>query len=103
MASDSLANRRKEERLDVRLRKDVKQLISSAAELTHQSVSEFVVSVALERSREVIRNSNAFQLSQAEASRFVDALKNSPSPNVKLRGAAERYSEAIDDGTLETA
>ena len=103
MAAEAMLNSRKEERLDVRLRKDAKQLIADAAALTHQSVSEFVVSAALERSREVIERSNAFLLSQQEAFRFLDALANPPSPNDKLRNAAERYRQALEDGTLETA
>jgi len=103
MSAEALLNSRKEERLDVRLRKDAKQLISDAAALTHQSVSEFVVSVALERSREVVERSNAFVLSRQEASRFLDALGNPPRPNAKLRNAAERYRRALEDGTLETA
>jgi len=103
MSAESLLNSRKEERLDVRLRKDAKQLIAEAAALTHQSVSEFVVSVAIERSKEVIERSNAFVLSQKEASRFLDALANPPSPNDKLRDAAERYRRALEEGTLETA
>ena len=103
MSAEALLNRRKEERLDVRLRKDAKQLIADAAALTHQSVSEFVVSVAIERSREVIERSNAFVLSQKEASRFLDALANPPGPNDKLRDAAERYRRALEEGTLETA
>lgn len=103
MAADPLVNSRKEERLDVRLRRDAKQLIASAAALSHQSLSEFVVSVAIERSREVIERANAFQLSQQEASHFLDALTSPPVPNVKLRKAAEQYRNALDDGTLETA
>ena len=103
MATDPLANSRKEERLDVRLRGDAKRLIASAAALTHQSLSEFVVSAALERSREVIERANVFRLSQHEASRFLDALSNPPSPHAKLQEAAEQYQNALDDGTLETA
>ena len=103
MSTEALLNRRKEERLDVRLRKDAKQLISDAAALTHQSVSDFVVSVALERSREVIERSATFTLSRQEASRFLDALAKPPRPNAKLRNAAQRYQRALEDGTLETA
>ena len=85
MAVDPLVNSRKEERLDVRLRRDAKQLIASAAALSHQSLSEFVVSVAIERSREVIERASAFQLNQQQASHFLDALTSPPIPNVKLR------------------
>lgn len=103
MSAEPHPNNRKEERLDVRLRKDAKKLIAEAAALSHQSLSEFVVSAAIERSKEVIEQSNAFVLSQQEASRFLDALANPPSPNAKLRDAAERYRRALDDGKLESS
>ena len=103
MSAEAHSNHRKEERLDVRLRKDAKQLIAEAAALSHQSLSEFVVSVAIERSKEVIEQSNAFQLSQQEATRFLDALTDPPHPNKKLRDASERYRRALEEGTLESS
>lgn len=102
MAAESFLTSRKEERLDVRLRKDSKQLIAEAAALSHQTLSEFVVSVALERSQEVIERANVISLSQQQASQFLDALASPPSPNDKLLKAAEQYQHALDDGTLET-
>jgi uncharacterized protein (DUF1778 family) len=102
MAAEPFVTSRKEERLDVRLRKDAKQLIADAAALSHQTLSEFVVSVALERSHEVIERANVISLSQQQASQFLDALASPPNPNDKLLEAAERYQHALDDGTLET-
>jgi len=103
MKVDSLASGRKEERLDVRLRRDAKQLIARAAALTGQSLSDFVVSAVLERSRDVIERASSLELSEDEATRFLEALATPPAPNVKLREAAELYRKAVAKGLLQTA
>ncbi len=103
MTMESLVNSRKEVRIDVRLRRDAKQLIARAAALTHQSLSDFVLSAVLERSHEVIERSNALQLNEEAATRFLEALANPPAPSAELRAAAKRYQKAVDNGTLQTA
>jgi uncharacterized protein (DUF1778 family) len=100
---DPLLNDRKDERIDVRVRRDAKELISRAAALMHQSVSDFVVSVVLERSRQVIEQSRSVQLTESEAERFLEALANPPEPNARLRQAAERYRKALAEGRLQSA
>ncbi|MCH8891020.1 MAG: DUF1778 domain-containing protein, partial [Myxococcales bacterium] len=60
--SEPLANRKKGERIDVRLRRDTKQLIARAAMLENQTVSDFVVSVVVKHSRNVIEQSALIQL-----------------------------------------
>ena len=100
---ESHRDSRKEVRIDVRLRRDAKQLIARAAALTHQSLSDFVLSAVLERSHEVIERSSALRLNEEAATRFLEALANPPAPNAELRAAAERYRQAMDDGTLKTA
>jgi uncharacterized protein (DUF1778 family) len=96
------ANNRKDERIDVRLDREAKAMIARAAALRQQSVSEFILSVALERSHEVIERSNVLRLDEHEAERFLAALAKPPEPSAKLRDAAERYRKAIAEGELET-
>jgi uncharacterized protein (DUF1778 family) len=102
MATELFVSSRKEERLDVRLRKDAKVQIANAAALSHQTLSEFVVSVALERAQEVIERAKVIVLNEQQASRFLDALASPPSPNDKLIKAAEQYRAALEGGALET-
>lgn len=100
---DLLRKNRKDERIDVRLHKRAKELITRAAALRHQSVSDFVVSVLLERSRDVIERASVLELGEREASRFLEALASPPSPNAKLREATQRHRKAEEDGTLQTS
>lgn len=97
------ASSRKDERIDVRLDREAKAMIARAAALRQQSVSEFILAVALERSHDVIERSNALQLSEREAKRFLAALASPPEPGAALKRAARRYRKAIADGDLETA
>jgi len=98
----STASSRKEERIDVRVRRDAKQLIARAAALTHQSLSDFVLSAVLQRSRDVIERANALRLSEADAVRFLDALATPSPPNAKLREAAELYRRVVAKSTLQS-
>jgi uncharacterized protein (DUF1778 family) len=100
---EPLANRRKNERIDLRLRPDTKQLIARAAVLESQTVSDFVVSVAVKHSREVIEQSTLIELNAEQAARFAEALASPPAPNAALREAAEKYRKAVDRGELQIA
>lgn len=99
---DLLRNNRKDERIDVRLHKRAKELITRAAALKHQTVSDFVVSVLLERSHDVIERATTLELGKQEATRFLEALASPPAPNAKLREATQRHRRAVEDGTLQT-
>jgi uncharacterized protein (DUF1778 family) len=100
---EPLANRRKDERIDLRLRPDAKQLIARAAMLENQTVSDFVVSVAVKHSRNVIEQSALIQLNAEDTARFVEALANPPEPSTTLRETAEKYRKAVDRGELKIA
>ena len=101
--ADPLANRKKDERIEFRLRSDTKQLISRAALLENQSLSDFVASIAVKRSREVIKQSTLIELNAEQAACFAEALEHPPEPNAALREAAEEYRKAVDRGELTLA
>ena len=103
MTTESLLNGRKEERIDMRLRREAKAMIARAAALTDQSLSDFVLSVVLERAHEIIERSSVLQLDEAAAARFLDALSNPPAPSAELRAAAGRYQKAVANGALQTS
>lgn len=87
------ANKRvqKSERIAVRLASDVKERLEYAAELTGRSVSDFVVSSALEAAEAHIGRHEQFRLTEADRAVFLSALAKPPAPNKALRAAARKY------------
>lgn len=77
-------------RLDVRLREDQKATIEEAATQLGQSLSEFAVSVLLERSREVIEQHHRTLLTNRDRDLFLQMLEDEK-PNKALRRAARLY------------
>ena len=92
---------RKSERITIRLDREAKLTIARAAALRHQSVSDFILSVTLERCQEGIERANAMPLNEHESERFLAALENPPAPSPNLRKAAETYQEAREKGRLQ--
>jgi uncharacterized protein (DUF1778 family) len=81
------------ERLEVRLPADVKAVIQHAADLSGRSLSDFVVSSALDAAEETIRRHEVIVLSARDSITFVEALLNPPEPNDALRRAFRRHRE----------
>jgi uncharacterized protein (DUF1778 family) len=81
-------------RLDVRLRKDQKATIEEAAAQLGQSLSEFAVSVLLERSREVIEQHQRTALTNRDRDLFLEMLDNDK-PDPALRKAARIYKRQV--------
>jgi uncharacterized protein (DUF1778 family) len=83
----------KPQRLEARLSSDAKAIIQRAADISGRSVSDFVVSSALEAAEETIRNHEVIVLSARDSIMFVEALLNPKGPNEALRRAARRHRE----------
>lgn len=83
----------KPERLEARLPADAKAIIQRAADISGRSVSDFVVSSALEAAKETIREHEIIVLSARDSITFVEALLNPKGPNVALRKAFRRHRE----------
>jgi uncharacterized protein (DUF1778 family) len=83
----------KPERLEARLSADAKAIIQHAADLTDRSLSEFVVSSALEAAKQTIREHEVIVLSARDSALFVEALLDPRGPNDALLAAADRYRE----------
>lgn len=81
------------ERLEARLTSDVKAVIQHAANIRGRSLSDFVVSSALEAAEKTIREHEVIVLSTRDSIAFVEALLNPQGPNEALREAADRYRE----------
>lgn len=83
--------RKKVERVAVRLTPEVKDRLEYAAKITGRSVSDFVVSSALEAAQAHIDRQERFRLAAQDRSIFLSALARPPAPNKALRDAAKRY------------
>ena len=83
----------KPERLEARLPADAKAIIQRAADLSGRSVSDFVVSSALEAAKETIREHEVIVLSARDSITFIEALLNPKGPNEALRKAFRRHRE----------
>jgi len=83
----------KPERLEARLPSDAKAIIQRAADISGRSVSDFVVSSALEAAKETIREHEIIVLSARDSITFVEALLNPKGPNEALLAAARRHRE----------
>ena len=84
----------KDDRLQVRLDAVSKSVLQRAANYRRKTVSQFVLTTALEEAEKVIRENEVISLSGADWAIFLDALTNPPPPNAALRKAFAKYQKA---------
>lgn len=84
----------KNDRLQVRLDAESKSVLQRAASYRHKTVSQFVLTTALEEAEKVIRENEVVTLSNADWKVFYDALTNPAEPNAALRKAFSKYKKA---------
>ncbi len=80
-------------RIDLRIKPDIKELFSKAAQLAGTNLSSFVISSTMEKAQQVIEDQELLRLSNRDRDAFLDALDNPPAPNEALQRAARRYEE----------
>jgi uncharacterized protein (DUF1778 family) len=86
---------KKSERMAVRLSPDAKLMLEQAAAIEGRSLTDFVISAALDAANATIDRTQRIRLS-AESSRvFLEALANPPEPNETLLEAAALYREHL--------
>lgn len=83
----------KRESIHLRLDARSKRKLERAAAYEETSISQFVLSNALQAAERVIKARERITLSAADWDAFHDALLNPPEPNAALRQAARRYRE----------
>ena len=81
------------DRLQLRLDGRSKRMLQRAANYRHETVSQFVLSIAVQEAEKVIRENAAVTLSDPDWKLFYDALIDPPAPNTALRKAFKRYSK----------
>lgn len=77
------------ERLEARLTPEQKRLFVSAAELQGRSLSDFVVSSAIEKATQVLAEMAVIRLDAEQSRGFATALLAEPHPNEALLKAFE--------------
>ena len=75
----------KEERIDLRTSREVKDLIQRAAELLGTTMSAFIIHRSYDAAREVVAQQESLVLSDRDRDRFLQLLERPPRPNRALR------------------
>lgn len=87
------AKARTSERIDVRLRPELKLEIEKAAHIKGLTVTDFIIQNALENARRTIRDYETWTLEIPDAEIFAAALMAPAKPGPQLTQAAKRYKE----------
>lgn len=97
MAATQTTTKLKErpQRLEARLPADAKAVIQHAADIRGRSLSDFVVSSALEAAERTIREHEVIVLSARDSIMFAEALLNPTGPNEALREAFRLHRETF--------
>jgi uncharacterized protein (DUF1778 family) len=85
----------KQQRLHIRLDGDSKQKLERAAAYANRSLSEFVLSRALDAADAVILEHETLRLRDADRQVFLDALEDPPEPNARLRQAFAEHGKRV--------
>jgi uncharacterized protein (DUF1778 family) len=80
----------KEQRLQIRVDPQEKQLLERAADATHQNLSAFVLQAAALHAEEVLAERSVIALSPQAAQAFSEALARPASVNQRLAAALDR-------------
>lgn len=75
------------ERMNFRVKPEVKARLVRAAALRHTDLTEFVTRTALREAEAVIEAAEHIKLSERDSLLVLDLLENPPAPNANLRAA----------------
>ncbi len=85
----------KESRLHIRCDNRSRQLLDKAANYAHLSISEFVLSNALESAERVVQQHESITLKPKDFEAFLAALDAPAKPNAALKRAFKRHAEQV--------
>lgn len=86
----------KSERIEARVRSEVKEIIERAAAIRGVSVSSFLIEAVQARAYEVIRAYESMQLSAKDSAAFATALLRAEDPNAALQLALARHGQEVE-------
>ena len=82
-------------RINLRLQRAAKHLIERAASFEGKTVSNFVLSSALTRAEDTVRQHQTLSLGRQDAERFFDALDQPPAFNDALTKALTAHERRV--------
>jgi len=85
-------------RLKIRCDEQTQALLDRAAGYARVTLSEFVLSRAVEAAEHVVRERKSITLQQADFTAFLAALDKPTEPSPALLKAAERHAAGVDEG-----
>lgn len=92
------------DRIDVRISKEQKELIKHASELSgFKSLSEFIIFCAQKNANDIIADHSIVLKSVEDKRVFVEALLTPPAPNSKLKKAQLNYLKFVDSNEAENS
>jgi len=94
MASDTRQENRSE-RIQARATKHAKDQLERAAAVQGVSLSDFIISTALEQANKTLRAHEQLELSARDSRAFAEALIDPPAPREALRAARDRHSAEV--------
>ena len=80
-------------RLEARVSREVEKTIKRAAELQGRTITDFVVTAAIQTAQKAIEDAELIRLTIEDQEAFANALLNPPDVPESLRRAAEKHSE----------
>lgn len=95
MAFDAHQDNRTE-RIQARATKHAKERLERAAAVRGVSLSDFLISTALEQADKTLRAHEQIELSARDSMAFAAALLNPPAPNEALLAARRRYQVEVE-------
>lgn len=90
---------RKNDRFDLRLSEEQKNIFETAATLSGQTLTSFFLSNMIEKAQLIIKNYKEVQqiqqtiLSARDSKRFIEILEDNKEPNKALKAAYSRYKK----------
>jgi len=83
------------ERMNLRIKPEVKARLVRAAALRHTDLTNFVTQTALREADAVIEAAEVLKVSDRDYARVLDLLENPPKPNDKLRAAIAALPDTV--------
>ena len=93
---DQKSQKEKKSRLEARIPENQKQLLLSAANITGQSLTDFVLGAATESAREIMEKHHILELSARDCETFVSALLEDEEPSGRLKQAARDSADFME-------
>lgn len=82
-------------RIEVRTDPEHEALLKQAAELTHQTLTSFILEAAERRAEQVVAESNTTVVPSAFFDQLLDALDRAPEPNQPTRKAVQKLEALV--------